>query len=124
MDCGACCCSYATDWDVAISFLLFAIRDSVNEATSFSHFELVYGHQVRAPLRMVKEQLLQSASQTDARGGVLQNVASFKDRLHTASDLARSSLGAAKGKMKTHCDRKAVKKTFNIDQVFMLLPMG
>lgn len=31
------------DWDVAMPFLLFAIRDSVNKSTGFSPFELVYG---------------------------------------------------------------------------------
>lgn len=106
-------------------FLLFAIRDSVNEATGFCPFDLVYGHQVRGPLRMVKEQLLQSSLQTEAPIGVLQYVASFKDRLHTACDLARSNLQTAKGKMKTQYDRVAVKRTFNTgEQVLVLLPMG
>ena len=119
------CVGYSNDWDVAMPFLLFAIRDSVNEATGFSPFELVYGHQVRGPLRMVKEQLLQSAGQTDTPSGVLQYVASFKDRLHTACDLARSNLEAAKGKMKAQYDKKAVKRTFKAgDQVLVLLPMG
>ena len=34
---------------------LFAIRDAVNDSTGFSPFELVYGHEVRGPLRMLKE---------------------------------------------------------------------
>ncbi len=82
------CASYSGDWDVAMPFLLFAIRDSVNEATGFSPFELVYGHQVRGLLKMVKDQLLCSAGSGEAAGGVLQYVASFQDRLHTACDLA------------------------------------
>lgn len=63
------CVSYSTDLDVEIPFLLFAVRDSVNEATGCSPFELVYGHQVSGPLKIVKEQLLQSALQMDAGGG-------------------------------------------------------
>lgn len=39
-------------------FLLFAIRDAVSESTGFSPFELVYGHKVRGPLKIVKEKLL------------------------------------------------------------------
>ncbi len=37
---------------------LFAMRDSVQESTGFSLFELVYGHEVNGPLRMVKEEWL------------------------------------------------------------------
>ncbi len=119
------CASYSGDWDVAMPFLLFAIRDSVNEATGFSPFELAYGHQVRGPLKMVKDQLLCSAGSAEAAGGVLQYVASFQDRLHTACDLARSNLQAAKSRMKAQYDKKAVKRTFKPgDQVLVLLPMG
>lgn len=43
------------DWDVALPFLLFAMRDSVNESTGFTPFELVFGHEVRGPLKLLKE---------------------------------------------------------------------
>ncbi len=119
------CVGYSNDWDVAMPFLLFAIRDSVNETTGFSPFELVYGHQVRGPLKMVKEQLLPSALPTDAPSGVLQYVESFKDWLHTACDLARSNLQVAKGKMKSQYDKRALKRTFKAgDQFLVLLAMG
>ena len=45
---------------MAMPFLLFVIRDSVNESTGFSPFELVHGHQVRGPLKRVKEQFVQT----------------------------------------------------------------
>lgn len=106
-------------------FFLFVVRDSVNKATGFSPFELVYRHQMRGPLKMIKEQLLQSALQTDAPGRVLQYVVSFKDWLHTACVLARSNLQPAKGRMKDQYDKKAVKHTFSArDQVVVLLPKG
>lgn len=78
------CVGYSNDWHVVMAFLLFAIRDYVNEGTGFSLFKLVYGHQVRGAFKMVKEQLLQSALPTDATGGFLQYVASFQERLKTA----------------------------------------
>lgn len=79
------------DWDVAMPFLLFAIRDSVNESIGFSPFELVYGHEVRGPLKMAKEKSLEPKE----AGEVLQYVAEFKDRLKTACELARDELGVA-----------------------------
>ena len=109
------------DWDVAMPFLLFAIRDATNESTGFSPFELVYGHEVRGPLKMMKEQLLQSAPSNDT----LQYVATFKDRLLSACEVARQNLQAAKSKMKQQYDRKAVQRTFaEGDKVLVLLPMN
>lgn len=52
------CVSCTAYWDMAMPFLLFAIRDAVSESTGFSPFELVYGHKVRGPLKIVKEKLL------------------------------------------------------------------
>ena len=45
-------------WDEGIHLLLFAARDSVQESLGFTPFELVFGHTVRGPLRLLKEKLL------------------------------------------------------------------
>ena len=34
------------DWDEGVHFLLFAVRDSVQESLGFSPFELVFGYSV------------------------------------------------------------------------------
>ena len=112
------CVGCSNDWDVAMPFL-FAIRDSGNESTGFSPFELVNGHQVRGPLKRMKEQFVQ----TDAPSGMLQYVASFRDRLQTACDLVRSNLQMAQRKMKAQYDKKAVECTFEVgDTVLVLFP--
>ena len=54
----ACCEEYPEDWDKRIPFLVFATRDSPNESTGFSPFELVYGHEVRGPLKLIKERFM------------------------------------------------------------------
>ena len=108
------------DWDVAMPLLLFAIRDSVNESTGFTPFELVYGHEVRGPLKMVKDRLLEPKEASE----VLQYVAVFKDRLKTACELARDRLGASQRKTKAHYDKKAVRRVFSTgDKVLVLMPM-
>jgi len=38
-----------------ISMLLFTIRKSVQESLGFIPFELLYGKEVRGPLRLIKE---------------------------------------------------------------------
>ena len=55
---------------------------------------------------------------------MLQYVASFRDRLQTACDLARSNLQMAQREMKAQYDKKTVERTFTVkDTVLVLLPM-
>ncbi|KAL0186267.1 hypothetical protein M9458_017937, partial [Cirrhinus mrigala] len=43
------------DWDEGLPLLLFAVRESVQESLGFSPAELVFGHTVRGPLKMLQE---------------------------------------------------------------------
>ncbi|KAL2102623.1 hypothetical protein ACEWY4_001791 [Coilia grayii] len=108
------------DWDVALPFMLFALRDSVNESTGFTPFELVFGHEVRGPLKLIKERLIKQPFE----GGVLQYVALFRDRLSSACQVARDNLKGAQERMKVQYDKKAVERTFKPgDRVLVLMPM-
>ncbi|KAL2082452.1 hypothetical protein ACEWY4_022270 [Coilia grayii] len=114
------CLQCDSDWDVAMPFLLFALRDAVNDSTGFSPFELVYGHEVRGPLKLMKEKFLEP----EAAGNLLQYVAVFKDRLHSACEVACKNLEGSKEVMKHQYDRKAVVRSFSVgDQVLVLMPM-
>ena len=46
------------DWDEGIHLLLFAVRESVQESLGFIPFELVFGHTVRGPFKLLKEKIL------------------------------------------------------------------
>ena len=46
------------DWDVGLPLLMFAARESVQESLGFSPFDLVFGHHVLGPLKLLKEQWL------------------------------------------------------------------
>lgn len=107
------------DWDVALPLLLFAMRDAVSESTGFTPFELVFGHEVRGPLKLVKEQILQPQS----GGSILQYVAEFKERLGAACQVAREHLHRAQDRMKARVDIRAVERVFEVgDQVLALVP--
>lgn len=114
------CVDQLGEWDKSVPFLLFAIRDSVCESTGFSPFELVYGHEVRGPLKLVKEKFL--AEEPDRN--VLDYVCEFKERLKAACTLAKGQLQQTQRKMKNHFDQKAVFRTFAVgDKVLVLLPI-
>lgn len=44
-----------SDWDQWLPYLLFAYREVPQASTGFSSFQLMYGHDVRGPLSLLKE---------------------------------------------------------------------
>ena len=91
------CFDTEKDWDEGIHFLLFAVRESVQESLGFSPFELGFGHSVRGPLKLLKEKFL---SNDETPLNLLQYVSDFRNRLSRACEVARSNLKKSQGKMK------------------------
>ena len=116
------CFGSEKDWDEGIHLLLFAARESVQESLGFSPFELVFGHQVRGPLKLLKEKFI---SDNHADSNLLQYVSDFRDRLHNVSEIAKQNLEQAQTKMKAKYDVKAVERTFEPGQkVLAFLPVS
>ena len=42
-------------WEDLIPWILFASRDAIQASLGFSPFQLVFGHNVRGPLKLIKE---------------------------------------------------------------------
>ena len=103
------CFDTEKDWDEGIHLLLFAVRESVQESLGFSPFELVFGHTVRGPLKLLKEKFL---SNDDSSLNLLQYVSDFKDRLSKACEAARTNLKSAQRKMKRWYDENAKERKF------------
>ena len=115
------CFDTEKDWDEGIHLLLFAVRESVQESLGFSPFELVFGHTVRGPLKLLKEKFL---SDDDSSLNLLQYVSDFKNRLSKACEAARSNLKSAQIKMKLRYDENAQDRNFESgDKVLALLPI-
>ena len=115
------CFDTEKDWDEGIHLLLFAVRESVQESLGFSPFELVFGHTVRRPLKLLKEKFL---SQEDTPLNLLQYVSDFRSRLLTACEAAKSNLKKAQGKMKQNFDKNTKERSFKSgDKVLALLPI-
>ena len=89
------------NWDEGIHLLLFAARHSVQESLGFSPFELVFGHTVRGPLKLLKEKLLED---DDCALNLLEYVSDFRRKLTEACDLASKNLKSAQNCMKSKFD--------------------
>lgn len=119
----AYCLQTGKEWDEGIPFLLFAVRETVQESLGCpgSPAELVFGHTVRGPLKLLREQLTGVASPVQH---VLDYVSSFRERLHRAREVAKEALPGSQSKMKTLFDKSAVKCSFKPgDSVLAFLPI-
>ena len=118
---GTYCFDTEKNWDEGIPLLLFAVRESVQESLGFSPFELVFGHSVRGPLKLMKEKLL---SEEPTSFDLLNYVSDFKLKLSKACELAQKNLKSLKKKMKSRYDEKAFERNFKVgDRVLALLPI-
>uniref|UniRef100_A0A3B3BUU0 Gypsy retrotransposon integrase-like protein 1 n=1 Tax=Oryzias melastigma TaxID=30732 RepID=A0A3B3BUU0_ORYME len=114
------CCDSEKTWDDSIPFVLFAAREAVQSSLGFSPAELVFGHEVRGPLKMLKETLI---SPTKEIKSVPEYVAKLRARLQQACSLARNNLASSQVRMKRHYDKQAVVKSFECgEKVLVLLP--
>ncbi|KAJ8047941.1 hypothetical protein HOLleu_00063 [Holothuria leucospilota] len=101
---------------------MFAARESIQESLGFSPFELVFGHTVRGPLKLLKEKWLSDPGE-DIH--LLDYVSRFKDRLHGACELAQENLRHSQKKMKAWYDKTTVKREFKPgDKVLVFLPVS
>ncbi len=66
------CMDTSKDWDEGIPLVLFAVRESVQESLGFSPAEMVFGHTLRGPLKVLKDQMLED--KTEKRTNVLDYV--------------------------------------------------
>uniref|UniRef100_A0A671UCI0 Gypsy retrotransposon integrase-like protein 1 n=1 Tax=Sparus aurata TaxID=8175 RepID=A0A671UCI0_SPAAU len=114
------CYETGRDWDDGVPFTLFAIREAKQESLGFSPAELVFGHSVRGPLKVLKEQFLCNVSPQTT---VQDFVSRCKERLRYASALAKVALSSSQERMKERFDQKAVKREFEPgERVLVLLP--
>lgn len=73
----------------------------MQESLGFSPFELVFGHTVRGPLKLLKEKLLSNCSESI---NLLQYVSDFRSKLFRACELAGANLSLPQKSMKERYD--------------------
>ena len=115
------CTEHEKDWNLGVPLVLFAAREAVQESLGFSPFELVFGHTVRGPLKLLQESWMNSTEETS---GLVNYVDVFKNRLFFAFDVAKRHLQQAQRDMKGWYDKKARTRSFAPgDQVLVFLPI-
>jgi hypothetical protein len=116
------CSERPKDWDRYISALLFAYRESPQESTGFSPFQLIYGRTVRGPMAILRELWTREVDTPEVRT-TYQYVLDLKDRLQETCKLAREELQKSQKRYKVYYDRKSKDRQMSVgDKVLLLLP--
>ncbi len=77
------CLAHGKDWAEGLPYLMFAVREAEQESLGFSPADLVFGHTVRGPLKLLSEQLLAKDSPPVT---ILDYVSTVRERLYKACD--------------------------------------
>ena len=118
---GKYCYENGTTWDDHLDWLLFAFRESLQESLGFSPFEVLYGRNVRGPLKVLKDKWFESHSQPLT---VQEYVSSLMDKLAHIRNFAKNNLNLSQIKSKQHYDKKAIPREFLPgQQVLVFLPV-
>ncbi|KAK7888647.1 hypothetical protein WMY93_024207 [Mugilogobius chulae] len=111
-----------TDWDQWLPYLLFAYREVPQASTGFSPFELLYGHEVRGPLSLLRE-IWEGGKERGESVNVISYVIQMRERLEKMSELAQTHMIEAQQQQKSWYDKSARRRTFSPGQeVLVLLP--
>ena len=81
----AFCMEREKDWDKAVSYVFFAVREAPNVPLGFSPNQLVFGHRVRDPLDLVLEAWYTPLS--DHPESLLKSVLQNRERLVKALEI-------------------------------------
>ena len=117
------CLEFNREWDENIDFLLFAVRECPQESLGFSPFELLYGRQIRGPLKILKDSWFTDVFDHSSRT-VAEYINSLKLKLAEVRSFALDNMKTSQSKMKINFDKCAKDRTFNVgDKVLLHLPL-
>ena len=114
------CLQYEKDWDDGVHLLLFAAREAFQESHGFSPFELVFGHTVRGPLKLVKETWLDEYTDLN----FFDYVSKFKEKIYYACKVAQDNLKHVQQRIKVWYDKNAKVRIFQPGgKILVFLPV-
>lgn len=116
------CVERPKDWDRYIDPLLFAYREAPQESLGFSPFEMLYGRNLRGPMKILRELWTKEQSEPEVRT-TYEYVVDLRNRLQDTWDLAHEQLAKAQKSQKKFYDLKSRERRFKVgERVLVLLP--
>ena len=116
------CSEQPRQWHRFMNPLLFAYRETPQEATGFSPFEVLYGRTLRGPVQILKELWTKETDVPEVKTRY-QYALELIERLDDTTKIAQEELKRSQSKNKRLYDREAKRRAFQVgDKVLILLP--
>jgi len=110
------------DWHRYLSPLIFAVRDTPQDSTGFTPFELLYGHKVRTPMALLKRIWTDEDKDPEVKT-LYQYVVDLRDRVQETCKMAKEELAKVQVRNQKYYNRRTrVRKLQVGDSVLLLLP--
>jgi len=110
------------DWHRYLTPLMFAVRDTPQDSTGFTPFELLYGRSVRTPMTILKE-LWTGEVEDQENVSTYQYVIDPRERIEETCALAKEQLAETQKKNQKYSNRRARNRELQQgDLVLLLLP--
>ncbi|XP_014912289.1 uncharacterized protein LOC106962397 [Poecilia latipinna] len=109
-----------SDWDQWLPYLLFAYREVPQASTGFSPFELLFGHEVRGPLALLKERW-EGEKPVKEPVNTISYVLQMREKLEKMTSLAKEHMRVSQQKQKTWYDQTAHVRSFEPGQKVLVL---
>lgn len=114
------CVKTANEWDEGVPLVLFALVRRGRSRLVLA-LQMVFGHNVREPLKMLKEEFLGSGP--SEKTNTLDFISCSHEHLKNACTVAKEALSLSQEKMKRCFDKKAVVRNFLPgEKVLVLIP--
>ncbi|XP_076060345.1 uncharacterized protein LOC143036674 [Oratosquilla oratoria] len=108
------------EWDVGLPFLLYAIRCAKQSSLGFSPSELLFGRDIRGPMKLLHESWID----LEHADNLSEYVSKLKENLDVVHRFAQCNLKLSQEKMKENYDKDAVERNFEVgDEVLLFLPV-
>jgi len=79
------------DWHRYLGPLMFAVRDTPQDSTGFTPFELLYGYRVRTPMTLLKRIWTGEEEDSEVKTAY-QYVVDLRERIEETCELAKNEL--------------------------------
>ena len=110
------------DWSRYLAPLMFAVRDTPQDSTGFSPFELLYGRTVRTPMTLLKELWTGEVVEPELKT-TYQYVIDLRERIEETCALAKEELSKVQTRNQKYYNRKTRNRQLRVgDYVLLLLP--
>jgi len=110
------------DWHRYLTPFMFAVRDTAQDSTGFTPFELLYGRSVRTPMTILKE-LWTGEVEDQENVSTYRYVIDLRERIEETCALAKELLAETQKKNQKYYNRRARNRELQEgDLVLLLLP--